>query len=470
MTEGLVVVSNRLPYDIGREPGRGSPKRNVGGLVNAIEPVLAERGGLWVGWDGAMLPSAAAVAQQWARPRSTRLPGGVVLCGVPLSERDVTRYYHGTSNRAIWPLFHDFPGKAVFEPEDWVAYREVNRRFAEATLRHARRGDRIWVHDFHLMLVPRMLRELGFRGRVDFFLHIPFPPAEIFRVLPWRDEVLQGLLAADTVVFQVERYRRNFVDSVRSLGAVPREEGEARAFVEPIGIDVADFIRLAGDPGARARAAQIRRAYGNRPILFGGERLDYTKGILERLLAVERMLRANPARAGSFAFVQVVVPGRHQVEEYRQMKREIDRNVGRINGEWGAEGWVPVHYRARALDRAELVAHYLAASVVLVTPLRDGMNLVAPEFVASRLDGDGVLVLSEFAGVAEYLSGALRVNPNDVEGFAATLARALAMPEPERRERMARMRPFVDANPATAWAERCLALASGAPSIVERAG
>jgi alpha,alpha-trehalose-phosphate synthase [UDP-forming] len=470
MGGGLVVVSNRLPCDIGREPGRGAPRRNVGGLVNAIEPVLAERGGLWVGWDGATLPSAAAVAHSRAAPRSARLPSGVVLCGVPLSERDIARYYHGASNRALWPLFHDFPGKTVFEPEDWVAYREVNRRFAEAALRHAREGDRIWVHDFHLLLVPRQLRELGFRGRVDFFLHIPFPPAEIFRVLPWREEVLEGLLAAHTVVFQVARYRRNFVDSVRSIAVPGATDAAARAFAEPIGIDAADFVRLADDPGVRARAAQLRRAYGSRPILFGGERLDYTKGILERFHAVERLLKTAPSRAGSFAFVQVVVPGRHQVEEYRQMKREIEREVGRINGEWGAEGWVPIHYRARALDRPELVAHYLAASVVLVTPLRDGMNLVAPEFVAARRDGDGVLVLSEFAGVAEHLPGALQVNPNDLETFAATLARALAMGEPERRRRMEAMRPFVEANPATAWAERCLALPAGAPVLSERAG
>lgn len=475
--EGLVVVSNRLPYDLPREGTRSSPKRNVGGLVNALEPVLARRGGTWIGWDGAALPSTSAVQASLARPRSLRLPSGIALAGVPLSDRDVARYYHGLSNRALWPLFHDFPGKAHYAPEDWAAYVQVNRRFAEQTLQRTRRGDRIWVHDFHLTLVPGMLRELGFRGRIDFFLHIPFPPAEIFRALPWRDEVLRGMLASDAVVFHIDRYRRNFVEAARTLaGAEPsdgpgrgqtillHERGAVVAGFEPIGIDVDDFRRLSETEEVRARGRRIRAAYGGRPIVFGADRLDYTKGVLERFLAVERYVRSHPSAAGSFVLVQVVVPSRHQVEEYRAMKREIDRQVGRINGELGADGWVPIHYRFKALDREELVAHYLASSVALVTPLRDGMNLVATEFVASRSDGDGVLVLSEFAGIAEYLAGAVPVNPNDLERFGSTIGQALAMPESERRRRMARMRPFVDANPASAWAERCLAVGTSAPA------
>jgi trehalose 6-phosphate synthase/phosphatase len=472
----LVVVSNRLPYDIGRPDATG--RRNVGGLVNALEPVFHRAGGVWIGWDGITLPTTRGVTEGLVRPRRLRSPGGGEYVGVPLSERELSRYYHGLCNRALWPLLHDFPDKGSFLADDWAAYVEVNRRFAAVAAAHAPRDGRIWVHDYQLMLVPRFLRESGFDGRVDFFLHTPFPPAEIFRALPWRAELLDGLLAADAVVFHTARYRDNFIDLVRSVGEAVVSAGpggtsttitaRSRSTVvasEAIGIDVEGFTTLAAAANTTHRARRIRSAYGDRPIVFGAERLDYTKGVLERLWAIERLLRLHPDLEGSFAFVQVVVPSRHVVEEYRRMKRDIDREVGRINGEFGADGWQPVHYRYRALDRAELVAHYRAASVALVTPLRDGMNLVAAEFAASRVDGDGVLVLSEFAGIADTIDGAILVNPNDIDGLAEAIDRALRMPLEERRERMGRMRPSVLANPAAAWAERCLAVGTPQRSI-----
>lgn len=471
----VVVVSNRLPYTMPR-PGKGvAPRRNVGGLVNALEPVIAARGGTWVGWDGLPLASTPEVRAAMQRHRSTRLGPGASMCTVPLSEREVARYYNGLCNRALWPLFHDFPGRAAYSPEEWEAFVQVNRRFAEVALSRTRRGDRIWVHDYQLMLVPAFLRELGFRGRIDFFLHTPFPPLEIFRALPWRTEILRGLLGSDVVGFHVPRYRDNFVASARDLAGVdlgpcpddangiPLHHASRRswAIAEPIGIDVADFQRLARSEEVLANARRIRAAYGGRAILFGAERLDYTKGMLERFTALERYLRDHPREAGRFVFVQVVVPSRHTVEAYRRMKRDIDREVGRINGEFSADGWQPIHYRYRGLDRADLVAHYLAADVAVVTPLRDGMNLVAAEFVASREDEDGVLVLSEFAGIADLMQGAMRVNPHDAQAFAAALASALRMTRAERRARMERMRPFVLSNPADAWAARCLAAGGG---------
>ena len=465
-----IVVSNRLPYDLGASPT--SARRNVGGLVNALEPIFAARpGGLWIGWDGRTLPNARSVEQALRQARAMSLPSGVTLCGVPLSERDIARYYNGLCNRALWPVLHDFPGRGVFDGDDWERYVRVNRRFADVVLARAKPSDRIWVHDYQLMLVPRFLRDGGFAGRIDFFLHTPFPPPEIFRVLPWRREILEGVLASDAVAFHTPRYRDNFVDSAETLiGAAPSRGvapdrvdlivGTARvhAAAIPIGIDVEGFQSLARSPAVQARARRIRAAHGDRSIVFGAERLDYTKGIVERLLAVERLLRAHPSLSESFAVVQVVVPSRHAVEEYRRMKRDIDREVGRINGELGVDGWEPIHYRYRALDRGELVAHYLAASVALVTPLRDGMNLVASEFVASRVDEGGVLVLSEFAGVSDILDGAVRVNPNDSQALAAAIHAALLMPVRERTARMRRLRPAVLANPATAWAARCLAV------------
>ena len=472
--ERLVVVSNRLPYDL---PTDGEPfdaTRHVGGLVNALEPVLERIGGTWVGWNGAVVASRAAADAAVRETRPFVSPGGARFVGVPLSERELLRYYNGYCNRTLWPLLHGFVGKAVFDPDEYAFYERVNHRFAERAFAAAGAGGRIWVHDFHLALVPAALRALGFRGRIDFFLHTPFPPLETFRALPERERILDGLLAADAVAFHVPHYRDNFVAAARELRgafALPhgdeallaRPSGIAVALAAPIGIDVAGFARLASAPTVRARARRIRAAHGGRPILFAADRLDYTKGIRERMAAIDHLLRARPGLHGAFDVVQVVVPSRHQVEEYRQLKRDVDRDVGRINGEHGRDGWTPIHYRYCPFDREELVAHYLAAAAALVTPLRDGMNLVAPEFVASRVDGDGVLVCSEFAGAADMLPGALLVNPYDVRALADACEGALLMAADERRARMARLRRAVAPATAELWARRCLAVESAAP-------
>jgi trehalose 6-phosphate synthase len=473
----VIVVSNRLPYDIPRPGTEQRPRRNVGGLVNALEPVLAESGGAWIGWDGHTLSSANLQATR-GRPRSFRTDSGVALHGVPLSERELARYYRGLSNRALWPLYHGFLDKGSFVPEDWQTYVRVNQRFAEATMGQAGPRDRVWVHDYQLVLVPQLLRQLGWAGRIDFFLHIPFPPPEIYRALPWRKELLRGFLGADSIGFHVPSYRDNFVRTVRGLFprdvSVTRDAededvlirhpwGTTRAAAIPIGIDVAAYEELAERPEVVWRAERLRSGHGRRPIVFSADRLDYTKGILQRLLAVERFLVRYPERAQSFDLVQVVVPSRSQVEEYRELKREIDRHVGRINGRFEQEGWTPIHHLYRALDRDELVAHYRACSVALVTPLRDGMNLVALEFLASRTDDDGALVLSEFAGVAEHLGGATQVNPYDLDGVADALRAALDLPREARRRTMRGLRRIVRDNDVSRWAARCLN-GAGAPA------
>lgn len=463
----LVVVSNRLPYDRTGSEGGAPVKRNVGGLVNAVEPVLAGLGGAWVGWNGSVLPNLAAVREAMASSHSYATPGGVRLLGVPLSEREVSRCYHGYCNRALWPLFHDFVEKAVFLPEDFNLFARVNRRFAESALAAAGPEGRIWVHDFHLLLVPRLLRELGFAGRIDFFMHIPFPPAEVFRVLPQREQILEGLLAADTVGFHTRRYQENFVKTAQDLASVrawpargdvllAHDHGVTAVREAPIGVDVAAFEGLARRPDVQARARRIQAAHRGRPIVLSVDRLDYTKGIRERMAAIERLLVLHPGLAGAFELVQIVVPSRHQVEEYRQLKREIDREVGRINGEYGQETWAPIHYRYRALDREELVAHYLAASVALVTPLRDGMNLVALEYAVTRVDGDGVLIVSEFAGAAERLPEALVVNAYDVDDVARAIRDALKLPQAERRERMEQLHRRASSRTTADWADQCL--------------
>jgi trehalose 6-phosphate synthase len=464
----LVVVSNRLPYDLPRGPGR-APRRNVSGLVSALEPVLRERGGSWIGWDGVVLPSNEAA--QRAEPRSIVVAEDPPfrIDGVALSEREVGSYYHGFANRALWPLFHEFTTQAVFNPEDYATYERINRRFARLVRERATADSRVWVHDFHLTLVPRMLRELGFRGPLDFFLHIPFPPPEIFRILPWRTALLEGLLAADTIGFHIPLYRDNFVASACQLAGATAEGADARggvrlvhergtssALAVPIGIDVDEFERVSRLPAVERRAERLRELHGDVRILLSVDRLDYTKGIGERLRGLERFLTTHPEWQRRIVLLQIVVPSRHQVEEYRAMKREIDRQVGRINGELGRAGWMPIHYRYRAFDREELVAHYRAADVMLVTPLRDGMNLVAPEFAATRVDEDGILVLSELAGIAERSPGAILVNPYDVDGCVRAIAQALDMDREERGRRMRELRARVRSNPVRRWAARCL--------------
>jgi len=464
-----IVVSNRLPYNLPKEGSTRSPKRNVGGLVNALEPALAASHGSWIGWDGTSLPSTAAVHAKLERPRSFTAESGVELFGVPLSEREMTRYYHGLSNRTLWPLFHNLLDKCVFNSEDWTAYVKVNKRFAETTLARAGGNDRIWVHDYQLMLVPMFLREMGFRGRIDFFLHIPFPPPEIFLTLPWREDLIHSLLCADSCAFHVTSYRDNFVRVVDRLThchipgpisggdvRLQHKRGTTFASVAPIGIDVDDFERIAHSEAVAEKVERLRKAHGDRLLLFGADRLDYTKGIKERLLAVDRFLTLRPDMSGRLTMVQVVVPSRSQVDEYRTMKREIDQHVGRINGAHGRGGWAPIHYEYRALGREDLVAHYMSARVCMVTPLRDGMNLVAPEFVASRIDESGVLVLSEFAGIAEQLQESLLVNPYDLDGCAAAIGIALEMSASERSTRMRCLRGRVRRNTTGDWAERCL--------------
>jgi len=470
----LIIVSNRLPYNLPAEPSAELPKRNVGGLVNAIEPVLADSNGSWVGWDGYTLDSDDDVERSLANPRRFRTETGVDLWGVPLSKAELEHYYFGLSNRALWPLYHNLLETAVFSQADWEAYRFINRRFAETAFARAEKGDRIWIHDYHLTLVPQYLRDLGFDGRIDFFLHIPFPALEILRAFPWREEMISGLLGADAIAFHIDAYRDNFSRAVESVtGVVSSEPDEMNetliahntrgtlATVSPIGIDVEGYEGVSRLPGVEAGVEQVQRRYAGLPLIFSADRLDYTKGIINRMLAVERLLERHPERAGTFSLLQVVVPSRAGVEEYRDLKAEIDGHVGRINGAWNRGGWLPIHYEYRAMEREELVTHYRAASIALITPLRDGMNLVAPEFVASRTDGDGVLILSEFAGVAEHLKPALLLNPYNLDGSSETIRTALDMAPEERRQRMSSMRTIVQQNPVSTWAENCLGMGYG---------
>ena len=432
--------------------GGVSVERSTGGLATGLSGPHRRLGGLWIGWpgplDGLSDADRAAVERRLAEER---------LVPVPLSADEIARYYEGYSNGVLWPIFHYFLARLPPLVHDFDVYERVNERFADAVVERYQPGDLVWIHDYQLMLVPALVRERIPDARIGFFLHIPFPSSEIFRLLPQRERILEGLLGADLVGFHAAPFVRHFASAALRILMTPTEVDRirwrgrpVRLGVFPMGIDAAQISALAGSPEVLERA-KAHRADGD-ALLVGIDRLDYTKGITRRLAAFEALLRTRPALRGKVRLVQVAVPSRENVGAYRELRDEVEAMVGRIAGEFATASWSPVHYLHRGLSQAEVVSLYRAADAVLVTPLRDGMNLVAKEFVASRPDGDGVLVLSEFAGAAAELSEALLVNPYDVERTAATFERALTMPPEERHARMAVLRHRVMTYDVHWWA------------------
>jgi trehalose 6-phosphate synthase/phosphatase len=454
----LLIVSNRLPVTVKAGPrGEVTIDLSTGGLASGMKGPHERLGGLWIGWPGDLEGLSAEGRDELdARLAAHR------LVPVPLTADEIARYYEGYSNAILWPLFHYSIARLPPEVRGFDVYEHVNARFADAVADAWREGDLVWIHDYQLMLVPAMLRERLPDAHIGFFLHIPFPSSEIFRLLPQRERLLEGVLGADLVGFHTATYVRHFASSALRLAGATTELNrvrwgarEVQLGVFPMGIDAARFDALARSPDVEARA-RAHRDEGT-PILLGIDRLDYTKGIQRRLLAYETLLRTHPELRRRVRLVQVAVPSRENVEAYRELRDEVDALVGRIHGEYATPSWSPIHYLYRALAPADLVALYRAADAVLVTPLRDGMNLVAKEFVASRPDGDGVLVLSEFAGAAAELAEALLVNPYDVERTAEVFHRALALPEEDRRTRMALLRGRVLGHDVHRWASAFVA-------------
>ena len=454
----LIVVSNRLPLRVEEQNDTVVLRPSSGGLVTALLPVLREHGGCWIGWPGSVSDAnIAAALNQCAAANYSFEP-------VALTAAEKACFYEGCCNQIVWPLFHSLPSRCDFDPGYWDSYCAVNEKFADAVEQVWRGDDFVWAHDYHLMLLADCLRARGLRCRMGYFHHIPFPHPDILEKLPWRDALLRSLLQFNTIGFQTVRDRRNFVScvrqflpkaSVRRIGRTFLVRCENRSAVVgtyPISIDFEEFANAAADPAAVAAAAKIRHELGERRVILGIDRLDYTKGILERLKSFEALLAANATLRGRVSMVQIVVPSRTEIGEYQQLKLAIERRVSQINGKYATPGWVPVHYLYRSLTRAEVIAFYRAADVALVTPLKDGMNLVAKEFCACRVDETGVLILSEFAGAAAELNcGALVVNPYDTDGVAAALQLALRMDEREQRSRMHAMRDNVRANNVFHW-------------------
>jgi trehalose 6-phosphate synthase/phosphatase len=453
-TGRLILVSNRLPVTVKHEHGEIEVSRSSGGLVTGLRGPHEQSGGLWIGWPGDVSRMTA--------PQRQKLDGQLeALRCVPvyLSSAEISRYYDGFSNAILWPLFHYLLDRIPPHSQEWEVYRAVNEKFADAVARVWRPGDLVWIHDYQLTLVPKMLRARIHGATIGFFLHIPFPASEVFRILPWREQVLEGMLGADLLGFHTFTYRSHFASSVlRVLGlSTPAERifvdgREIRLGVFPIGVDAQAFGALAEDPEVLEEARSIREGARGERILLGIDRLDYTKGIPRRLLAYERLLEKEPRWRGKVRLIQVAVPSRDKVPSYQEFRRQVNELVGRINGSFSTVDWVPIHYVHRSLTEKHVVALYRAADVMLVTPLRDGMNLVAKEFVTARPDEDGVLVLSEFAGAAAEMGEALQVNPYDIETMAQAYSDALTMPEEERRLRMRSLRQRIASRDVHHWA------------------
>jgi trehalose 6-phosphate synthase len=451
----LVIVANRLPVDrVVNADGSSSWRRSPGGLVSALAPVMAASEGAWIGWPGDVMEECEVFEHE-----------GITLVPIGISQQEYEEYYEGFSNATLWPLYHDVVAKPEFHREWWDAYVAVNRRFAETAAEVAAEGATVWVQDYQLQLVPALLRELRSDLRIGFFLHIPFPPAELFSQVPWRRELLEGLLGADLVGFQLSGAAQNFIRLVRQRvghkthrDTVYLPDGRlvtAKAF--PISIDTSVFEELAASPAVQTRAKQIRADLGNPTKVFLGiDRLDYTKGIYARLRAFSELIHDGHFTFEEAAFVQVASPSRERVDQYRRLRDEIDRLVGHINGDLGRIGRPAISYLNASFPQSEMAALYVVSDIMVVTPFRDGMNLVAKEYVACRLHDDGALVLSEFAGAANELRQAFLVNPYDINGMKAQMLAAYDADPKDLGRRMRAMRKTVRENDVSSWASAFL--------------
>jgi alpha,alpha-trehalose-phosphate synthase [UDP-forming] len=474
----LINVSNRLPVEIKNRGGQPRLSSSAGGLASALDSIWHEQRGLWIGWAGtADADAAAPLLQKAARGRAYSFRA------VPLSQPEISKFYAGFANEIIWPLFHDMPSRCNFDPEYWEVYQRVNRKFAQSAAESATAKDLIWAHDYHLMLMGRYLRETGCNARVGFFLHIPFPAPDIFEKLPWRKAILRALLDYHLIGFQTDRDRCNFLSCVERIlpdAAAERESShniitfeQRRATIAtfPISVAFEEFANHAASREVEAECMQLRRDLANNFVVLGVDRMDYTKGIPERLKAFRILLRRYPELRRRVTLLQVVVPSREEIREYKELRREVELLVSQINGEFTDAGWVPIHYIHRNLGRKHLLAYYRAADIALITSLKDGMNLVAKEFCAAQVDEHGVVVVSEFAGAAaELRHGALVVNPNDLAGIAEAIHRACVMPVEEKRSRMRLLRDVVRKYNVKGWAESFLNAVLAATPALREAG
>jgi len=447
-----LIVSNRLPTKVLRNEEGLTFQPSEGGLATGLGSIYRQGDNLWIGWPGLFVQDETEEDHIREELREDN------MAPVFLTEAEIRDFYEGFSNSTLWPTFHYFSEFAVYEQTHWDAYVRVNEKFCEAVLAHAGPEDTIWVHDYQLLLLPEMLRKARPEASIGFFLHIPFPSQELIRVLPWRTELLRGMLGADLIGFHTFGYMRHFLSAVTHLLGYPAQNGQietpnrsVRVDAFPMGIDYERYAQAAASPEAAHHQAEYREALRDTRVILSIDRLDYTKGIAQRLRAFDQLLQRYPEWRGQVSLIMLVVPSRDQVAQYASLKEEIDELVGRINAQYRTISWNPILYFYRSLPLEELAALYRLAEVALVTPMRDGMNLVAKEYVASRLDQRGVLILSERAGAARELSDALIINPTDVGQLVEAMHEALVMPEEEQIIRMSAMQTLVKRYNVFSW-------------------
>ena len=433
-----IIVSNRLPIKISRdEEDDLIYLPSEGGLATGLGSIYKQGENIWIGWPG--LPVNKSKEKELICEELKKENMSPVF----LSTSEIEDFYEGFSNETLWPNFHYFNQYAVYDEELWKAYQKVNRKFAKAIESHLEEGDTLWIHDYQLLLLPAMVREIKQNLSIGFFLHIPFPSYESFRLLPWRRELLHGMMGADFLGFHTYDDMRHFLSSVNRLAGIGNSNGQITvgnrpvlADALPMGIDYDKYANTAALPDTLDREVRYRTSLGDVKPILTIDRLDYSKGIPQRLIAFERFLEENKDFHGQVSLLMVVVPSRDNVPKYAQLREEIELLVGRINGKFGRMNWTPIHYFYRSFPLNALSAFYRMAHVALVTPMRDGMNLVCKEFIASKLDKKGVLILSEMAGASKELSDAILINPNNIEQMVSALKEALTMPEEEQMRRM----------------------------------
>jgi len=456
----LLIVSNRLPLTLRKSDDGWSAETSSGGLASAMQPLLKKNDGIWLGWAGDSAEGDSeerqSILRDWAS-KERCFP-------IELSPEISKKFYEGYANQSLWPVFHSFPSRLRFDAVSWDAYVEANRIFCRAVVERYQPGDLIWVHDYHLLILPQLLRAALPEAAIGFFLHIPFPSSEIYPVLPRREELLRGLLGADMVAFQTHGHLQQFrATLLRVLGVESRtmgvDVGSRTTHLEalPIGIAPQEYTDLLENDPTTARYYQDWASqHAGRRVLLAVDRLDYTKGVPERLRAYRRLLQSSPELREKLILIQIAVPTREGIDSYQELRGEVNQLVGEINGKLGKPDWTPIIYINRSIERKELVALYKLADVCWVGPLRDGMNLVAKEYVACKRNGDGVLLLSEFAGAAAEMGEALLINPYDEDGAADAIGRALALDIEERQDRMRALHARVLRNDVFRWGDRFL--------------
>jgi trehalose 6-phosphate synthase/phosphatase len=451
----LLIISNRLPVSVEKRKGGLHYAPSVGGLAAGLAAVSKKYGSVWIGWPGIAIDKGIDPADI-----ENELMSHYSCKPVFLSRTEIDNYYHNFCNEAVWPVFHYFTQYADFNETAWESYKRVNEKFSEIVLDIAEPDDIIWVHDYHLMLLPGLIRKKMPFAKLGFFLHIPFPSYEIFRLFPWREEILEGLLGSDVVGFHTYGYAQHFLNSVQRflgyephMGHVTVADRLVKTDVFPIGIDYKRFAGAGKDPAVKKEEARLTKELGDVKVILSIDRLDYTKGIPQRIEAFDTFLEKNPQYKEKVVCILIVVPSRSQVERYKAMKHRVDELIGEVNGRHGTIGWTPIRYFYRFFPFQNLAAFYRRADICLVTPLRDGMNLIAKEYVSTRTDGTGVLILSEMAGAAEELGEAIVVNPNNHNEIVAALEKAISMPENEQLARNSKMRERMSRYNVSRWSE-----------------